>query len=295
MKTRSILLVGGPDSGKTNYVGRLWLALNSEKGALVAPNAPADIKYVEEASQHILQGSFAPRSDKNLEVSEKGLHLTVQLSGLENAEVAISIPDVSGELWKGVVERGDIAEEWMSQIRSSAGALIFVRVDSDQNVEPLDWVTAAKVLRELDIEPDEGEDEDLKIPTQVALCELLKLLSTTLRKDSERDLPRVAVVVTAWDRLDEGTATKGPDAYLRETYPLFWGRLTDEKSLLVRIFGVSIVGGDFVEPQFRERFYKANLDEVGYTVFGEAGEPARRVADVTLPIEWVVERLHAVG
>ena len=31
---RSIVLLGGPDSGKTNYVGRAWPALDAKTGRL---------------------------------------------------------------------------------------------------------------------------------------------------------------------------------------------------------------------------------------------------------------------
>jgi hypothetical protein len=33
--TSSIILAGGPDSGKTNYVGRVWPALDSGTGGRV--------------------------------------------------------------------------------------------------------------------------------------------------------------------------------------------------------------------------------------------------------------------
>ncbi|MEX2745793.1 hypothetical protein AB3480_31805 [Rhizobium mongolense] len=36
MNDRSIILLGGPDSGKTNYVGRLWHALDAKTYGLIA-------------------------------------------------------------------------------------------------------------------------------------------------------------------------------------------------------------------------------------------------------------------
>ena len=41
--SRSIILLGGPDSGKTNYIGRLWRALDVGAGALHAAEQPGDI------------------------------------------------------------------------------------------------------------------------------------------------------------------------------------------------------------------------------------------------------------
>lgn len=34
MIRRSIVLLGGPDSGKTNYIGRLWPSFKKRKGVL---------------------------------------------------------------------------------------------------------------------------------------------------------------------------------------------------------------------------------------------------------------------
>ncbi len=56
MAKKSIILVGDPDTGKSNFVGRLWLALQSGKFNLTAINPPDDIKYVEEVAAHLLQG-----------------------------------------------------------------------------------------------------------------------------------------------------------------------------------------------------------------------------------------------
>lgn len=54
--SRSIVLLGGPDSGKTNYIGPLWLALDHGKGALHAAEQPTDIAFVLSVADHIFQG-----------------------------------------------------------------------------------------------------------------------------------------------------------------------------------------------------------------------------------------------
>ena len=63
MIERSVILLGGPDSGKTNYVGRLWLALDARKGRLFAAMLPEDIGFVLDTAEHLFQGRFAPRSE----------------------------------------------------------------------------------------------------------------------------------------------------------------------------------------------------------------------------------------
>ena len=44
--SRSVVLLGGPDFGKTNYVGRVWSALILGKWRLHAAQQPNDIRFV---------------------------------------------------------------------------------------------------------------------------------------------------------------------------------------------------------------------------------------------------------
>ena len=254
MKPQSIMLIGGPDSGKTNYLARLWEALRSGEGRLRAAYIPENIKYVEDALTYLLQGRFAPRSDKNLEHSRRDFIIPIASTD-QSEPVDVIVPDVSGELWKRAVERWELPVDWMEQLSDSFGALLFVRVLSDLNIAPLDWVTSRRLLRHQEPNPIEVD----AIPTQVALCELLRFLELKLVRAEGRSRPRVAVVVTAWDRLDSGMSAAGPRAYLEQEYPLFAGRLRDTDRVDIRIFGVSVVGGDLdTDPRFRSSSSKGS-------------------------------------
>lgn len=282
--TDRIMLIGGPDSGKTNYLGRVWKKLRDGGGALSIATMPPDITYVEDALNHLLQGEFAPRSDKNLEEGGREFHVSVQHADGSNP-VELVVPDVSGELWKHAVDTTEIPDAWMKQLETAGGALLFVRIQSDQNVAPLDWVTQRRFLQHLGA--DGRTTEEYKVPTQVALCELIRFLELTLEHVDERP-PRVAVVVTAWDRLDAETSDAGPDAFLKSEYPLFAGRITDT-NLEVRVFGVSILGGDLGEAAFKEQFLGGDLEKAGYVVTRDEAGALARSTDISLPIAWVVE------
>ncbi len=290
MNEHSIILLGGPDSGKTNYLSRLWLSLNSKKGRLIAPGNPRNIKYVEGGAEHLLSGVFAPRSDTNSLHADLMFEIPVRLAaGPTDSEVVISVPDVSGELWKQAVQHGDIAPEWMSALEDASGALLFVRVLSSANPAPLDWVNAAEFLSWADGDDEGRGEEHLQVPAQVALCELLRFLDEKLdRLDGQR--PRVAILITAWDLVDGERQANGPKAYLKQEFPLFAGRLADCDSLDVRVFGVSVVGGDFEDPDFKTEFQEGDVAEMGYvTIDTDTG--TQKIVDVTLPVAWVVEPL----
>lgn len=284
MTSQAIVLVGGPDSGKTNYLGRFWGAINAGSGRLKAARSPGDIEYVEEILAHLLQGEFAPRSDKNLEERRTHFSVSLVLSNEGNSEeVELTVPDVLGELWEQAVDSLEISPHWLEKLRNSTGALLFVRVHSDQNVAPLNWVTSERLLRMQGGDPDSN-----KLPTQVFLCELLRFLEHTLKPATSSQRPRVAVVVTAWDLLDSDSSRAGPGCHLKAQYPLFAGRIADSDRLDIRVFGVSVVSGDLTNDQaFRETFAEGELKDFGFVVT-DSPNGVETFHDITLPVAWLV-------
>lgn len=285
MVNQTIVLVGVPDTGKTNFLGRLWEALRGGKGTLVCPVPPDNIKYVEDALGHVLQGSFAPRSNKNIGESRSDVQITVNVAGVaDGSSTDLLVPDVTGELWKKAVETLEMPAQWMEDLQMASGAMLFVRVLSDEIVAPLDWITARGVLRRTLVLPKEKEG----IPTQVELCELLRFLELSLKPHADGSPPRVAIIVTAYDRLDAAKAALGPSRYLEGEYPLFAGRLRDANTLAIRIFGASIVGGDLgIDEEFRNQFLDGDMSAFGFIVVEQNGA-IKTIPDITRPLAWAV-------
>lgn len=281
MSPRSVILLGGPDSGKTNYVGRLWLALDARKGTLVAATQPDDIGYVLDTAEHLFEGKFAPRTEHT---DRRDFEVTV-IPAEGGNESKIVIPDIRGEMWQKAVIESEISADWMNELRRADGALLFVRVNSDLNVRPLDWVVSHRLMTQA------GDDEDRnKLPTQVMLCELIRFLELTLRKRKDGGLPRISVVVSAWDLVDTETFEKGPQAYLAQEFPMFAGRLLDTARLNVQVFGLSVVGGDLTYDQpYREAFLEAGIDAHGWVAAQDnESRTWEKLPDLTLPVAWVV-------
>ena len=282
MSERSVILIGGPDSGKTNYIGRLWPALDARQGSLVAAAQPQDIGFVLDTADHLFEGRFAPRTEHKDD--RRDFEIVVNPVG-RGWDTKIVIPDISGELWRDAVRNSEISEEWMQELRGAAGALLFIRVNSDLNVQPLDWVTSRHLLAKI------GEDEDRdKVPTQVMLCELIRYMELTLSDRPDGKLPRLSVIVSAWDLVDDDTSKAGPNVYLEREYPLLAGRLRDTERLEVQSFGLSVVGGDLKnDEEFREAFLDTAFDESGWVLAYERnGGKWTRDPDVSLPVTWVI-------
>lgn len=278
--SRSVVLLGGPDSGKTNYIGRAWPALDARQGRLQIVRQPDDITFVLEVTDHLNSGNFAPRSEhadarRDFEV------VVAEADGGD--ETAILIPDISGELWLNAVQHSEISSDWIDELRRADGALLFVRVGSDQDVRPLDWVSSKKMMAKL------GNGDEPGLATQVMLCELLRFLEVSLVDRPDGSRPRVSIVVSAWDMVDVGKFAKGPRAYLEHEYPLLAGRLDDIDRLDLRVFGLSIVGGDLkADQECRDAVQESGLDGRGWVAVQDLEGRWGRDGDLTLPIAWVI-------
>ena len=77
-------------------------------------------------------------------------------------------------------------------------------------------------------------------------------------------------------------------AYLRKEFPLFAGRLADTGRLNVKLFGLSVVGGDLEDDdEFRNSYLERDISEQGWVVV-EDGDGSRTDEDVMLPIAWAM-------
>lgn len=168
MNSGSVMLVGGPGSGKTNYIARLWLAFKERKGALRAECLPTNIQYVDDAVRHLMARRFAPRSERNIEDGRRDFVINVRGNGGAGAPKKISVPDITGELWKRAVETYELPQEWIDEFKGSSSAILFLRAHTKLNAQPMDWVTARDILKmhatamddEFGDDYDDEEDED---------------------------------------------------------------------------------------------------------------------------------------
>ena len=283
MSTKNVVLIGGPETGKTNFIGRLWIALQSKSGALVASEIPEQIGYVEQVVEYLQAGEFAPRTNQN-DVGDGRLIIPIGWDGSTGAEVSeLVVPDVSGEIWKKAVETRELAPEWMSQLETAVGALIFVRALSPLNVNPPDWVTSAELMS---YQGDSARPDQM--PTQVMLCEFLRFLELKMVARSVDQKPRIAVIITAWDVLNKERTSAGPQVYLQTEYPLFFGRLTDLESFDFMVFAMSVVGGDLKgDREFHDRYLNSDLQSFGFLQTDDDGKTTNHV-DMTLPVAWAI-------
>lgn len=282
MSKNSIILVGGPETGKTNYLGRLWIALRAKKYRLKCTSTPENITYVTAITEHVLQGKFAPRTeDANATREFRG-----SISSDDGTIVSdIVVPDMKGEIWQVAVRSLEIPKIWLEALQESNSAVLFLRARSPLIVQPIDWVVSQDLIRGGIIQEFQNDE----VPTQVSILELIRFLDENLRRDADGRLPKVALVITAWDALDTDEKNAGPMAYLEKQFPLLAARLQDHLDIEIKVFGTSIVGGDLEKDEdFRNKFLSdGDIHKCGYVICDTEGSIEEK--DVTEPIRWILE------
>jgi hypothetical protein len=157
VRSTPIMILGGPDAGKSNYIGALWLRLRRNNGNFRIPVDPDNVAYVERIATHLRQGRYPPRTEPD----EGETSFAASISHRDEPETPIAtidVPDMKGEIWKNASRDRQIDNDWVSILRRSEAAMLFVRFGSKENVEALDWITSAELM-ELEAEQSGGTDE----------------------------------------------------------------------------------------------------------------------------------------
>lgn len=283
--SQSVVLVGGPDAGKTNYLGRLWMALDAEKGAIAKDGMPAQVEYLRAIASSLNSGAFAQRTPPGVFEST-----AIPVKWIDNSTTTsgeLIVPDCAGEQWERIHRDREWNSDWEQAVASMAGCILFFRGTSEHNIDPVDWSSQSELMKCLE-ESAASAESPPKLPTQVVLVDWLQCLSAAYRDIQETEKPlRVSIVLSAWDMVPKEARGAAPDEYLSAQLPLLHDFLSANPSLFrFSSFGVSICEGVLTEDdtQFMKQ-YLGDPSTAGYVVLSSKGKVVKS-KDLTLPLAW---------
>ena len=282
----SVLLIGGPDAGKTNYLGRLWIAINSNTSLLAKDGLPDDLAYLEEVANDLRQGKFAPHTPTGQHIRSVIPFTSRSANGTTVGNLVV--PDCFGEKWMDVCRKREWSSDWEELISEDCGCLIFVRVESAQIVPALDPIVCATYA----LHGGAPADDKSAVPTQVVLIEWLQFLREAFTgRVCGRFCPRVGIVVTAWDLITNDAQNDYPFQYLSSNFPMFGQFLESNASRFeFAFFGVSVAAGELdpkKDPAFHRAYLNGNPHEAGYVMHSLHGGLEKSI-DLTLPVAWAL-------
>jgi hypothetical protein len=292
MTSQSVVFIGGPNAGKSNYLFRLWLAIRSGKNALQKRGMPTDLDYLNTGAAALLAGRFADRTPTG---AFNTTEIPIQWSSPDDVtnQGTIVVPDASGEECVQIFREREWSENWEEQVAKLPAWLLFLRHDAKD--DPLDWVQCQMLFSKQgtdgvpEIVKNVKSDENV-VPTQTVAVEWLQFIRDAMSDRGRRAIvPRVGLILSAWDTIPGEYAQEGPQKLLQREYPLLGHFLmANDQNYRVEYFGTSIVGGDLDDIGFRDTFLNlTDPSTSGYIVMSKEGH-LEKVDDLTLPIKWAL-------
>lgn len=277
MNTEKYFIMGLPAAGKTTYLAALWYVLdNSTDSSLKIKNYAGDHTYITNIANKWANVDELPRTQKSTE--ELKIELSLKSSHDEN--ITLAFPDLSGESFQDQYEDRVVKVKHAKLIKDCSGVFLFVHPDKIK--EPFlisDIPTRIRNGITEDTSTEKKTWNPKEAPTQVQLVELLQFL-TFLRNGQP---VRLAIVVSAWDRIDKAQKDVTPEYFIKKRLPLLWQYLmSNSEYLSITYYGVSAQGGDLSES---EKLLEITNPCDRITIIDNEGN---RFKDITLPISWIL-------
>lgn len=285
MTQRAVVFVGSPDAGKSNYLFRLWLALRDGKHRRLVPDGtPTDIAYLNAGAAEQLLGEYAQRTQG--EVNERPV-LPLKADGMP---VALVAPDRPGEDWDKLYTDRRWPAGWLDLLSPDTTYLVFVSTLTA--VQAPDWFKN-QAMRGPKANFRKVQDASSAAPpAQLVVVDWIQMILAAHRKvarwNTSRPLPRIGIVLTAWDIIAKGEGKLTPLEFLKREHRLLYdyvsnsGRVAD-----IRVFASSLYGNDLNDPTFKAELANgANPPQtLGYVVTQSS---AAQIQDLALPVTWAL-------
>jgi hypothetical protein len=283
------LVVGLPRTGKTSFIAAL--------GHVVESGVPNSLQLVDMGnardrvnaiSKEWLGYREVDRTNFNTETN-----VIMKLSTPSGGNVVeLLLPDMTGESFELQWKNREWTKEYDDLARESSGLLLFVH--PDKIVEPLSIEEVAHLEGQMqrgDIDRNSHVQSETAskptdwshdcVPTGVQLVELLQFF---LDQKDIYPLARIAIIVSAWDKLEDLKVT--PDEWLAMALPLLDQFLRAARNRVpFRIYGISALGGDINNPEELKRMQNENKPSNRIIVVGQGSTPH----DITAPIKWLMD------
>jgi len=230
-----LALIGMPQSGKSTYLGALWALVQSPiEEAVREASFIGDRSYIQSLAEQVARGEELHRTGVD---ADEEMAVELEFTGLGRA--AVRIPDTSGESLRVLVE----SQLWHPRLRgacaNATAVMLFVHPAHIRVPQPSSLLTV--------VEPSANSAANgTAVPFDVhdhacTAAELIDVFENVTELCRLRWPIRVAVIVSAWDRLDE---TLTPYEWLRARLPGFVSTVESGAQMArLEVFGVSAQGG----------------------------------------------------
>ena len=273
-----ILVIGGPNEGKTHFSGQMYLRLRHKEGRFKITNVPDDFSGFDEVLGALYDGRSAQRTYSG---ADEELVLSLEDSKTGNL-IDLTFPDYAGEQIVNLVEHRMVAPAWKEKILESNAWALLIRPSLLKI--PEDIITRPPDEKLLGVQGANGQ-ENMKMSSTLFFVELLQMLMHIKRmsnSSNEEVLPRLVVLLSCWDEILKENPNVKPAKYMSEKIPLVneFIEANWEKEDFT-ILGLSSTGRKLDDKKPNKEYLNKGPEQMGYFMTSENKEEK----DLTLIIE----------
>lgn len=271
----SILIIGGPNSGKTHFGAQLYGRLNSRQFEFkIDPkNRPADLSIFEDALNKLYDGKRASHTEAGA-----NRNIALKITNEKNCEVIFAFPDYAGEQITSIVESRKVNDLWQDYIDKSSSWILFIRL---KELSPLEDIIDKGIPSPDEIQNRNSQPPPVKISEAAFFIELLQTLIYIkgLSTFNKIDSPKLTVLLSCWDELNLPEKTV-PSSQLQEKLPMLFDFLKNNwKQDSLSVLGLSSTEKSLTDEPDDEYIDRTPI-KFGY-IISKTGE---RQKDLTLSI-----------
>lgn len=292
----SLVVCGLPGSGKTTYLAALWHLVQSgevETALELQSLAFGEYEYVNAIRDRWQRGE---KQSRTVGVVKP---VGFDLRSRKGKEVRLVFLDHSGETFDRMWGSRSCTTEMTESFRARSGIVLFLRSEGIKKPVPLSDMLeieremADALLSSSVYNADKGPNEKAWLsddaPDQVKIVDLLQSLAQELSVGHKE---RLAVIVSAWDRVSE---SEYPTAktFISNRMPLLSQFLSfADDRFDIRYYAVSAQGGEYVEEGYGGEYPEdlsrlLSLDNPSERIC-LSGPGADKQTDLTIPLEWMI-------
>lgn len=277
--TRSVLIFGGANTGKTVYVLQLYGRLADEDARLRLRHQPSDLSLIVSGFDRLSNGLPPEHTTTGANAD-----VTLPVTGPAGRAFDIVYPDYAGEQVDDMVNKRQVTPEWKSRVLAAPTWLMFLRLDHIH--DPNDVVTSPQASDAPAANASASSQTDLG--DQARTVEALQLLLHTagIGFDKPIQRPVLAIVLSCWDELSIPENTP-PQSILRERLPLVEAFLRSNwHPDHAVVYGLSAQGKPLRSDTPDDEFIDQGPEAMGYVVRPDGS----RNSDLTLLLHDALDR-----
>jgi energy-coupling factor transporter ATP-binding protein EcfA2 len=230
-----VLVLGGPDSGKSTYLLQLYGRVFDGEGRVQLRGAVDSMVAIKEGLARLASGRPAGHTPNGTETS-----LTLPLVDKETGrEWDITVPDYAGEDLRRVGDALRLPDRWRDLAATSDHWVVMVRLSLYPDMPDLVSRPVGEVASASRERSDDGDVQ--RLPIDMFLVDLLQLLRHGRTQLEVTNDLHVTIVLSCWDELGHADDTR-PSQVVRDQLALLDSYCTTTFGPRYRVLGLSAQG-----------------------------------------------------